>query len=142
MTDREKSRERVRDICAGGTTWWWWYELLMGTQQVLPLWFWVDLGVVAMKSYFIFPMAPWLEHRSQMQFCVIHRIHIWWCWWGLPIWSGSVGIYYSLSQQSLALLEVWKIKLLLASPVGGIQCLHRDEDNISCHDYGEPNYYD
>ena len=25
MNDREKGRERVRDIRAGGTTWWWWY---------------------------------------------------------------------------------------------------------------------
>ena len=25
MNDREKWRERVRDICAGGTTWWWWW---------------------------------------------------------------------------------------------------------------------
>ena len=25
MKDREKWRERVRDIHAGGTTWWWWY---------------------------------------------------------------------------------------------------------------------
>ena len=24
MNDREKCRQRVRDICAGGTTWWWW----------------------------------------------------------------------------------------------------------------------
>ena len=24
MNDREKWRERVRDICAVGTTWWWW----------------------------------------------------------------------------------------------------------------------
>ena len=24
MNDREKWRERVRDICAGDTTWWWW----------------------------------------------------------------------------------------------------------------------
>ena len=24
MNDRGKWRERVRDICAGGTTWWWW----------------------------------------------------------------------------------------------------------------------
>ena len=30
MNDREKWRERVRDIRAGGTTWWWWwwYETL------------------------------------------------------------------------------------------------------------------
>ena len=26
MNDREKWRERVRDICACGTTWWWWYS--------------------------------------------------------------------------------------------------------------------
>ena len=25
MDDREKWRERVRDIRAGGTTWWWWW---------------------------------------------------------------------------------------------------------------------
>ena len=25
MNDREKWRERVRDICASGMTWWWWY---------------------------------------------------------------------------------------------------------------------
>ena len=25
MNDREKWRERVRDILAGGLTWWWWY---------------------------------------------------------------------------------------------------------------------
>ena len=26
MNDREKWRERVRDIHAGGTTWWWWWS--------------------------------------------------------------------------------------------------------------------
>ena len=25
MNDREKWRERVKDICACGTTWWWWW---------------------------------------------------------------------------------------------------------------------
>ena len=28
MNDREKWRERVREIPAGGTTWWWWYTLI------------------------------------------------------------------------------------------------------------------
>ena len=27
MNDREKWRERVRDILAGGTTWWWWWYI-------------------------------------------------------------------------------------------------------------------
>ena len=35
MNDREKWRERVRDILAGGTTWWWWYLLLPPTRQDL-----------------------------------------------------------------------------------------------------------
>ena len=26
MNDREKWRERVKDICASGTTWWWWFS--------------------------------------------------------------------------------------------------------------------
>ena len=29
MNDREKWRERVRDIRASGTTWWWWWWLLL-----------------------------------------------------------------------------------------------------------------
>ena len=28
MNDREKWRERVRDIRAGGATWWWWWQSL------------------------------------------------------------------------------------------------------------------
>ena len=35
MNDREKWRERVRDIRAGGTTWWWWwYSMKSAWQQV------------------------------------------------------------------------------------------------------------
>ena len=30
MNDREKWRERVKDIRAGGTTWWWWWWFLPG----------------------------------------------------------------------------------------------------------------
>ena len=29
MNDREKWREMVKDICAGGTTWWWWWYIYM-----------------------------------------------------------------------------------------------------------------
>ena len=36
MNDREKWRERVRDIRAGGTTWWWWqYTILLYTRSCL-----------------------------------------------------------------------------------------------------------
>ena len=29
MNDRKKWRERVKDICAGGTKWWWWWWSLV-----------------------------------------------------------------------------------------------------------------
>ena len=31
MNDREKWRERARDICACGTTWWWWWGCIRGS---------------------------------------------------------------------------------------------------------------
>ena len=34
MNDREKWRERVRDICAGGTTWWWWWGTLFRSLEL------------------------------------------------------------------------------------------------------------
>ena len=33
MNDREKWRERVRDIRAGGTTWWWWWVSYNGNKK-------------------------------------------------------------------------------------------------------------
>ena len=33
MNNREKWRERVRDIGAGGTTWWWWLLFLSGVSR-------------------------------------------------------------------------------------------------------------
>ena len=35
MNDREKWRERVRDICATSTTWWWWYYWLNTITAIL-----------------------------------------------------------------------------------------------------------
>ena len=42
MNDREKWRERVRDIRAGGTTWWWWW------------WWWLFLLILVYQSFHIF----------------------------------------------------------------------------------------
>ena len=36
MNDREKWRERVRDICASGTTWWWWWLVKVKCKQPHP----------------------------------------------------------------------------------------------------------
>ena len=49
MKDREKWRERVRDICASGTTWWWWW------------WWYTD------TQMFCYPKG------------VTYLKHIWWC---------------------------------------------------------------
>ena len=44
MNDREKWRERVRDIRAGGTTWWWWWwfyeckSVIVSTLFCLEVW--------------------------------------------------------------------------------------------------------
>ena len=35
MNDREKWRERVRDIRAGGTTWWWWHNWWGGIREII-----------------------------------------------------------------------------------------------------------
>ena len=39
MNDREKWRERVRDIRAGGTTWWWWL-LTRCDLRIFIYWWW------------------------------------------------------------------------------------------------------
>ena len=40
MNDREKWRERVRDIHTGGTTWWWWWwwwwNCILMSQDMIP----------------------------------------------------------------------------------------------------------
>ena len=41
--------------------------------HVTPLWFRVDLGVIAMKGYSSFPKAPGLEPHHQLQFTLIPR---------------------------------------------------------------------
>ena len=40
INDREKWRERVRDIRAGGTTWWWWFKCVQKNEFRLVLKCW------------------------------------------------------------------------------------------------------
>ena len=42
MNDREKWRERIRDICASGTTWWWWW------------WYLIDKHLVTSWTFLVF----------------------------------------------------------------------------------------
>ena len=49
MNDREKWREMVRDIRAGGTTWWWW-------------WWW--LSFILSLNYFASQLTLWLQLKG------------------------------------------------------------------------------
>ena len=42
MNDREKWRERIRDIRASGTTWWWW---------ITPNWRWLECSPMAWETW-------------------------------------------------------------------------------------------
>ena len=57
MNDREKWRERVRDIRAGGTTWWWWwwYIFVLATFNYVDYVFWVTSEV-----FFSFEFCFWI----------------------------------------------------------------------------------
>ena len=73
MNDREKWRERVRDICASGSRWWWWKLFLFSiikNGNFLPLWFEMFL-----KQRFnflikkIFAFTFWVLHVTRRWVC-------------------------------------------------------------------------
>ena len=47
MNDREKWREKVRDICVGGTTWWWWQSRSYPTKTIKDADYADDIAVLA-----------------------------------------------------------------------------------------------
>ena len=42
MNDREKWRERVRDIRATSMTWWWWYVYMCISAWICAIWIWLS----------------------------------------------------------------------------------------------------
>ena len=54
MNDREKWRERVRDIRASGTTWWWWWR----RQDIF-------------REPYFFTLPPWGWHRADLKHLII-----------------------------------------------------------------------
>ena len=52
MNDREKWRERVRDIRAGGTTWWWWWWLIILLDRLFPPFMLILVVVHRVRPYF------------------------------------------------------------------------------------------
>ena len=82
MNDREKWREMVRDIRAGGTTWWWWWliyckdfyknmQFVTNTGQELKFWnvWWVFIDIkmekieIEKKEYFTDYKLPWSSNK-------------------------------------------------------------------------------
>ena len=50
MNDREKWRERVRDIRAGGATWWWWWLFICQLVSLFIDWFFFLLLLFVLLS--------------------------------------------------------------------------------------------
>ena len=71
------------------------FDPLIGPYQVLPLWTKIDLEVLAMNGYSIFPKAPaLLEPHHQMVLCYIQDN----CLGGLTPQQNVVGVFYSPSK--------------------------------------------
>ena len=71
------------------------FDPYIGPYQVLPLWFMMDLGAMAMKGYSAFPIAPvLLEPHYQIVHCHIRTL----VGEVLPLFREAVGVFYSPSQ--------------------------------------------
>ena len=61
INDREKWRERVRDIRASGTTWWWWW--MDDIYKKKQLWIFLSLRVFGLLSSALLLFLPVLIFR-------------------------------------------------------------------------------
>ena len=67
MNDREKWRERVRDIRAGGMTWWWWWWCSYSASRYSQNWNEIAVNIYSKNYIYIYmPMAqrPGFSPRS------------------------------------------------------------------------------
>ena len=78
MNDREKWRERVRDIRAGGTTLWWWWWLNSLPSLPSPLW----PGVVAPERVLSMGQIEQFDFLNWMQKCLMLS----WIAWNRTVW--------------------------------------------------------
>ena len=70
----------------------------MGPQQIIPIWVWEVLEVMAMKKYSIFLKTPELAPHHQIQFSVIPRTLV-----GggvLPQLKSALSVFYDPNRQS------------------------------------------
>ena len=88
MNDREKWRETVRDIRAGGATWWWWYSLnyYFIVLQFHSYYFiyWVILNA--------FPLIVLIYHCITISFILFYSLGIFDC---ISIDCITISLYYN-----------------------------------------------
>ena len=99
MNDREKWRERVRDIRANGTTWWWWWWLSPYHHDVVPLaWISLTLSRHFSLSFIASGRSSGLHPISSHSFCMYVRA-------GRPAFARPyAGVHRSTSLMSSSLL--------------------------------------
>ena len=71
MKDREKWRERVRDIRASGTIWWWWWWWLLlnsinltGSSAFTTIW--ISIGYTFFLTLSVYLMSKWFFFKAIM----------------------------------------------------------------------------
>ena len=94
MNDREKWRERVRDIRSGGTTWWWWWWLIPLTVSIYlyigefsllfrsfhPFIFWNPATPVVIPNVIFFKIMQFIssfKSRERVIFFTILSFYVW-----------------------------------------------------------------
>ena len=76
MNDREKWRERVRDICACGTTWWWWWSSICYNPKLASDWL--------KQSHLNWTNLQFVIRRSHVEFLTSHKsTYTFWMVWAL-----------------------------------------------------------
>ena len=87
MNDRDKWRERVRDIRAGCTTWWWWYHL-WDVRPYASLWVFLFSGPFVEVFSSIFRMFPSILREGQPK-C----LSLWWDFYHI-VWFQEVFSFF------------------------------------------------
>ena len=125
MNDREKWRERVRDIRASGTTWWWWVRVsllgrcLVGFLRLLRF----------VNSTSSFPGILYILQRCIIEFCGTYH----WPFDSLPIWwlhlSSSFRILWGYPGQDIvshiSLFIPCGILFVVPEKFNGVSSSHR-----------------
>ena len=86
MNDREKWRERVRDLRASGTTWWWWWSLCIWSSALVWLlqdgW-WSEIFIrinTKHKNEHFVPRSKSVPSLREMNFCTGRLVGWFLCW--------------------------------------------------------------